>query len=343
VENKQGETMKQIAIIGIDETITQKVAPLLDNKKIFIKYIVWKRVNLSLFNNINCLYIDDKLERNYKEDIFHFCNKNKIRLWIFPSGINLICSKIIKQKGNMLMHEVLCFESTKCKRVVKRIFDIIFSIFAIIILLPLMVLICVLIRTSDYGPAIYRQKRLTINKKEFILYKFRTMVYNAEKKTGIILSPRNDKRVTKVGKVLRKTRLDELPQLFNVLMGDMSVVGPRPERKYFVLKYEKQNNYYRYRFHVKAGITGLSQIQCCYHTNYLDKLNFDLLYINRYNLLLDILIIFKTIKVLFNKRFAEGVGLYFNERLKLRNLRGIMLEPGLLELREINENNSTNM
>ncbi|MCK9536150.1 MAG: sugar transferase [Bacilli bacterium] len=335
--------MIRVAIIGFDDSIKERIIPLFDNRKIRIIYIAWQKIDLNLFKLIDCLYIDDKLDRNYKEEIFYYCISKGIKLWIFPSIIMLAGKNCYKNRGNILACQLTDFKLNLMQKFIKRMFDLIFSLIAIILLFPLMIIIFSLIKINDSGPAIYRQKRLTANHKEFILYKFRTMIHNAEKVSGATLSSINDHRITKIGKFLRKSHLDELPQIFNVLIGNMSVVGPRPERKCFVIEYERQNMYYRYRYFVKAGITGLSQINCRYNADFSDKLSFDLLYISRYRFIQDIIIILKTINVFFDDKAAEGVGGNFDEKIKSKGLLVKMIKPGLMELRDDNEKNRTEL
>ena len=163
------------------------------------------------------------------------------------------------------------------------------------------------VKLYDRGPVFYKQKRLTLNGKEFYVYKFRSMVVNAENH-GAQLAGKHDSRVTPVGSVLRKSRFDELPQLFNILKGDMSFVGPRPERPEFCARYEKTMPEFRYRLKVKAGLTGYAQVMGKYNTTPYDKLKLDLMYIENQSFLLDLKILFLTVKTVFAPEAAEGVG-----------------------------------
>lgn len=142
---------------------------------------------------------------------------------------------------------------------------------------------------------------------KFKLYKFRTMIVNAEKKTGPVLAYDRDPRITPLGRFLRASRLDELPQLFNVLKGDMSIVGPRPERQHFINEFTKDIPHFKYRIMVKAGVTGLAQVLGKYTTSPEDKARFDLLYIRNYSLWLDLKIMLRTLKVVFLKDKSSGV------------------------------------
>lgn len=192
------------------------------------------------------------------------------------------------------------------QRFVKRMSDICISLPLLILTIPIMVVIAIVIKL-DGGAALFKQERLTVNKKTFKLYKFRSMCMDAESKTGPVLASEDDIRITKVGKFIRKTRLDELPQLINVLKGEMSIVGPRPERECFVNQFVQEIPEYEYRMNVKAGITGLAQVMGKYNTSFEDKLKYDLLYIKNYTIIEDIKLILMTVKVMFLKESTEGV------------------------------------
>jgi lipopolysaccharide/colanic/teichoic acid biosynthesis glycosyltransferase len=145
-----------------------------------------------------------------------------------------------------------------------------------------------------------------MNGKVFSILKFRSMIVDAEKNGAVIPAIDNDPRITKVGKIIRKIRVDELPQIFNIIKGEMSIVGPRPERVEHVEKYKKEIPEFKYREKVKAGLTGVAQVYGKYNTSAYDKLKLDLMYIQNYRILLDIEIIFQTIKILFEKESTEG-------------------------------------
>lgn len=182
---------------------------------------------------------------------------------------------------------------------IKRLFDILAALFGILLFLPLMVLIAAAVRLTSKGPVFYIHERLGVNRKPFRLFKFRTMVNNAEATTGPVWAVKDDPRITPVGRILRKTRLDELPQFFNVLIGDMSIVGPRPIRKFFADKLALQFPYYFLRFCVRPGLSGWAQVQGDYGDTVegqLKKLEYELFYINEYSLLLDASILFRTVK-----------------------------------------------
>lgn len=187
----------------------------------------------------------------------------------------------------------------------KRLMDIILSLLGLIILSPLMLFIALAIKLDSPGPVFYSQTRTGFKGKTFKVYKFRTMVKNAEKFSGPVLATEQDPRITRTGSWLRKTRMDEIPQFWNVFCGNMSLVGPRPERPYFVEEFSEELPEFDYRHLVKGGITGLAQIEGRYSTKPRNKLNYDLFYAQNKSLLLDIVILLRTAKVLFQKDKAS--------------------------------------
>ena len=190
---------------------------------------------------------------------------------------------------------------------VKRLFDIVFSLVILVVLSPLMLIIALAIKLYDHGPVFYKQTRLTKGGKEFSIYKFRSMIENAEQQGGAQLAGKTDDRITPVGKIIRMLRLDELPQMLNILKGDMSVVGPRPERPELAREYEKELPEFALRLRVKAGLTGYAQVYGKYNTSPYDKLKMDLIYIEKRSVTVDLKIIFYTVKIMFVPESSEGV------------------------------------
>lgn len=203
-------------------------------------------------------------------------------------------------------------------RFLKRAFDICISGAAMLLFSPLFLIVALLVK-SDGGPVLYKQVRLTKDGKEFEILKFRSMCVDAEKYSGAVLSAgENDPRITKVGRVIRAFRLDELPQLWNIFVGDMSIVGPRPERPEIAARYEEELPEFRLRLQCKAGLTGYAQVYGKYNTKPYDKLLMDLMYIAHPSLMEDFLIMLATVPVLFFRESTEGygvesVGLYYEE------------------------------
>lgn len=192
------------------------------------------------------------------------------------------------------------------QKLVKRMVDIIVASLLLVITSPFFLLIAILIRCTDPGPVLYTQKRLTEGGIIFNIYKFRTMVVDAEKKSGPIKAGDKDSRILPIGHILRATRLDELPQLINILKGEMSMVGPRPERPELTEIITRHIPEFEYRLKVKAGLTGYAQIYGRYCTTSYDKLKLDLTYIRNYSVWLDLKLILMTPKVLFMKESTDG-------------------------------------
>ena len=190
----------------------------------------------------------------------------------------------------------------------KRVTDIVFAAIGLVVSSPFFLVIAALIKATDGGPVFYKQIRLTKNRQEFEIYKFRTMIHDAEKDGKARLASENDDRILPVGKFLRATRMDELPQLINILKGEMSLVGPRPERPELAAEIEEELPEFAYRLKVKAGLTGYAQIYGKYNTTSYDKLKLDLTYIRNYSYFLDWKLILMTPKIMFIKESTDGVG-----------------------------------
>ena len=192
-------------------------------------------------------------------------------------------------------------------RFFKRMFDIVCSAIGLIVLSPVMLVTAIAIWAEDHGPVFYRQVRLTRNGREFKILKFRSMRVDAEKDGVARLAGENDIRITRVGHIIRACRLDELPQLINIFLGDMSVVGPRPERSEIAKQYEETLPEFSLRLQVKAGLTGLAQVYGRYNTEPYNKLQMDLMYINEMSFLKDLQLILATIRILFVKESTQGI------------------------------------
>ena len=192
------------------------------------------------------------------------------------------------------------------QRLIKRLMDVVVSLLMLILTSPFFLIAAIAIKLYDGGPVFFRQKRCTVGGKVFRIFKFRSMIVDAEKDGKSQPAVDNDPRITPVGKILRATRVDELPQLLNILNGDMSLVGPRPERVEHVEMYTKEIPEFAYRLKVKGGLTGYAQLYGKYNTSPYDKLKLDLIYIQNYSLWLDIRLILMTIKVMFMKESTEG-------------------------------------
>ncbi len=245
-------------------------------------------------------------ERNV---IMKYCVANGIVVYIIPRVGDVIMSGAKKiHMFHLPMMRVDRYNPPPEYFLTKRALDVVMSLFLLVLFGPAMLVTALCIKLSDGGPVFYRQTRLTKDGKEFRIVKFRSMVVSAEQDGVARLSTGDeDARVTKVGKWIRRCRLDELPQLFNVLGGSMSLVGPRPERPEIAAEYEKQMPEFALRLQARAGITGYAQVYGKYNTNPYDKLQMDLMYISRPSIIEDIKILFATLMILFQPESTEGV------------------------------------
>ena len=236
-----------------------------------------------------------------------YCFEKDIRCYSIPKlsdimlrnadDIHLFDTTLLLSRNLRLTAEQLFF---------KRIVDIIFSLAGLVIASPFMILIALAIKLYDGGPVFYKQPRLTKDKQIFMILKFRSMKMDSEVK-GAQLAKKEDDRITPVGKLIRRIHFDELPQIFNILKGDMSLVGPRPERPEIAALYSERIPEFDYRLKVKAGLTGYAQVYGKYNTTPYDKLKLDLTYIETYSLKLDLKLLMLTFKILFQKENTEGV------------------------------------
>lgn len=240
-----------------------------------------------------------------KSEVLKYCYAKNKRIYLLPSSADTILNgsyqvQVFDTPVLFLHNGGLSME----QRIIKRIFDILLSLLGIIVLSPIMLITAIAIKLTSKGPIIFKQKRITRDQKEFCIYKFRSMKVsdtNEVKKTTV-----DDDRVTVVGKIIRPLRIDETPQLFNILFGDMSIVGPRPEMKELVDDYSAKLPEFNLRHKVKAGLTGYAQIYGKYNTTPQNKLNMDLYYIEHYSLLEDVKLIAMTLKILFLRESTEG-------------------------------------
>jgi exopolysaccharide biosynthesis polyprenyl glycosylphosphotransferase len=227
----------------------------------------------------------------------------RARVFVVPSPYEIL----IGRTEHLRLHDIPLIEVIRDPAgggaaAAKRAFDLVLAALLIVPALPLMALIAAAIRLTSSGPVFFRQARVGRGGRLFTMLKFRTMQVGAERSTGPVLAAANDPRVTVLGKVLRATRLDELPQLWNVLRGDMSFVGPRPERPEFVERYARDIQGYVERLRVRPGLTGYAQVNGEYHTSAATKLKYDLAYIHNRSLWLDLKILTDTVKVMLTRR-----------------------------------------
>ena len=257
--------------------------------------------------NYDAVLIND-VPSEIRNDIIKACFATDKRVYFTPKISDILI------KGS---EEVNLFDTPLylCKNVgmdgisaaIKRLGDILISGVGIILSSPVMLITAILIHKYDGGPVFYKQTRCTIGGKEYKIMKFRSMITDAEKDGKARLASENDDRITPIGHFIRATRIDELPQFFNILKGDMSVVGPRPERPEIIKEYIKDVPEFAFRTHVKAGLTGYAQVYGKYNTTSYDKLKLDMIYCEKCSVLLDIQLILMTIRVIFTKDATEGV------------------------------------
>lgn len=241
-----------------------------------------------------------------KVKVLSFCLENAVIFNLLPDIYDIMLSEVkLVQINDKLLFRFQQLEMPLGQQVIKRIFDISISSILLVIVFPLGLIVSALIKIDSSGPVFYRQERISQYGKSFKLIKFRTMIDKAEEMCGPVIAEKNDSRITRVGKFLRATRIDELPQLINVLFGDMSLVGPRPERPYFVEQYINTIPGYEYRQKIKSGLTGWAQVAGNYSTTPQDKLSYDLLYAKKRSILFDIKILLQTIKVVLMKNKAS--------------------------------------
>ena len=243
-----------------------------------------------------------------RNDILKFCYRYRVRTYVAPKLTDIM----VRGAKNITLFDtpLLLVKGTglpPAQRVAKRAMDIVLSALGLIVLSPVLLAVAAAIKLEDGGPVFYKQKRLTRGSREFEILKFRSMIVDAEKYAGAVLATEDDPRITKVGKFIRACRLDEFPQLLNILKGDMSIVGPRPERKILADEISKDIPEFAYRLKVRGGLTGYAQIYGKYNTSAYDKLRLDLMYIENYSLLLDIKLIILTLRIIFSKESTEGI------------------------------------
>ncbi len=250
-----------------------------------------------------------EIDPELKSRIIKYCFERKMPVCIVPnvSEIVLRSAYVISLLDRPML---ICKkgELSLLDEFIKRCFDIFAAGFGLVVASPIMLVVAILIKLYDRGPVLYKQTRLTIHGNTFELYKFRSMIVDAEGDGVARLAKENDDRITPIGKVIRRFRLDELPQLINIIKGEMSIVGPRAERPEIAKQYEKDIPEFAYRLKVKAGLTGYAQVLGRYNTSPYDKLMWDLMYIEGYSLFMDLKIIMMTIKILFIPESTSGVG-----------------------------------
>ena len=243
-----------------------------------------------------------------RNKLLKFCYSKGVRVYIMPK----IPDIMVKGADQLHLFDtpillVRDYAMTVEQRFVKRVIDIVCALILVVLTSPIMIITALFIKIYDNGPVLYKQIRCTRDMREFQILKFRSMRSDAEKDGVARLASKNDSRITPVGRFIRKTRIDELPQLFNILKGDMSFIGPRPERPEIIKQYQEDMPEFTFRTKVKSGLAGYAQVYGKYNTTPYDKLKLDLFYIENYSVWLDLKLMLLTLKVLFQSDSTEGV------------------------------------
>lgn len=240
--------------------------------------------------------------------LLKYCYSRSIRVYTMPK----ISDVLIKGADQLHLFDTPLYMTREYalkveQRMAKRAVDLICSVLLLVIASPIMLITAILIKAYDGGPVLYKQIRCTQDRKEFYILKFRSMKVDAEKDGVARLAAKNDSRITPVGKFIRMTRIDELPQLINIFKGDMSFIGPRPERPEIIDQYLEEMPEFSFRMKVKAGLAGYAQVYGKYNTTPYDKLKLDLTYIEQYSFWLDLKLMLLTLKILIKPESTEGV------------------------------------
>ncbi|SHI50451.1 exopolysaccharide biosynthesis polyprenyl glycosylphosphotransferase [Dethiosulfatibacter aminovorans DSM 17477] len=293
------------------EMITIKLIKHLDHlydvRYILDSETLRKKMLLEYIEESETVFISNKVDAILKGDIIKYCYMQNKEVFAIPTTLAVFNNTA--EFTTLDDMPVFSFSNriSNEEMVLKRAVDIVLSTVGLLVLSPVMLASGIAVKVQDGGTVFFRQTRLTKNNMKFDMVKFRTMIENAEALTGAVIADENDSRITRVGKFLRMTRIDELPQLINVLKGEMSIVGPRPERPEIAEKFTEEYDEFGFRTKFKAGITGLAQVRGKYNTALKDKLIYDLYYINNYSIFLDVQIMFYTLKVIFMKSSTEGL------------------------------------
>ena len=321
---QRGKGLHRSLIIGTGSSAKYAYDDLLRNKTLGMQVLGFVQVNgkaldpdvgiaedeiLGHLDNIEHIISDHQvqdilvaIEPKRRKDLVHVISKidyPDVTLKLLPDFYQLVHGlNKTNQIFGLPLIEVSPEPMALWERVVKRLFDLSIALVVLVVLSPIWLIVSIFVRTTSSGPAIYQQRRVGKNGKEFVMYKYRTMYEDAESRTGPMWAQENDPRITKLGYWLRKLRIDEIPQLINVLKGEMSLVGPRPERLHFVNKFKTQIPLYQRRLRVRPGITGWAQVKWKYDTSLDDvkeKTKYDLFYVENMSLKMDLKILINTV------------------------------------------------
>ncbi len=263
---------------------------------------------LRTISSADCVFLCE-VDTAQRNKLIDYCRRKGIEVYVAPSVTDIMFfGADVKHLSYRLFYALDSHVPPVEYRIVKRCFDVVMSFLALLILSPVFLIVAIAIKAYDHGPVFYKQTRLTKHGRHFKIIKFRSMIVNAEKDgKARFSSGAKDDRVTPVGKIIRKFRIDELPQLINILKGEMSFVGPRPERPEIVAQLSKELPEFDIRLEAKAGLTGYAQVYGKYNTSLSEKLQLDLVYIEKQSLVMDFHILLETVKVIFTPESTEGV------------------------------------
>ncbi len=306
------------------------------------KYVITKKVHVregfeELCATILKAYADDECNAVLIGDIsvedrtplIKFCYGHSIRFYLLPKITDVIlmgAEELHVFDSPMLLTRE--YSLTVEQRFMKRFIDVVCAFLLLVAASPFMLVTAIAIKLYDGGPVLYKQVRCTLDQREFSILKFRSMRTDAEKDGVARLASKHDSRITPIGKVIRKCRIDELPQLINILRGDMSFIGPRPERPEIIAQYLEVMPEFSYRMKVKAGLAGFAQVYGKYNTTPYDKLKLDLTYIENYSVLLDIKLMLLTLKILFWPDSTEGIDSEQITALREEKMRKEQMQQG---------------
>ena len=303
---------KRVMIVGENERVLEAVRNFdaMKNQRHQVTHVILSNYlsNIKAYaSEVDIVYMTGQIDEAVRTKVYEYLMQESKKLFLSSEfeQLMMLNANVMNFDDESVL-EISNFEINPEEAVLKRAFDVIVSVALLIVTSPIMLITAILIKLDSPGPIFYKQERITKGGRHFNILKFRSMSATAERESGPVLATKDDARITRVGRFIRSTRIDELPQLINVLKGDMSLVGPRPERPFFVKQYAEQNPYYTLRHNVQAGITGYAQVYGKYSSDFNRKLNFDLLYIKNYSLAFDFKLLFRTTKILFDKVSSRG-------------------------------------
>lgn len=284
----------------IDKSKRYQISESVSSEKFDMNYIC------SRIQSYDTVLLCD-LPSKQRNNLLKYCFDNSVRVFVTPKLSDILVRSA--EEVNIFDSPLLLNNNiglSFSEKFLKRSMDVLVSLVVLILTSPIMLITALIIKLYDGGPVFFKQKRCTLNNDEFFVIKFRSMIVDAEINGKPQPAVNNDPRITPFGNFIRSTRIDELPQLFNVLKGEMSLVGPRPERIEHVEQYTKEIPEFKFRSKMKAGLTGYAQLMGKYNTSPYDKLKMDLIYIANYSLLADIKYLLLTVKVIFIRDSTEG-------------------------------------